>query len=112
MGGVGPLTGPDFRPPRGQGSIGLDVGNQMDIEGMADPVADEGFLAGAVQHDAAASHLNAEPGAERLVQRVLLVAEAAADIGLDDTDLSPGTAKGLPHDAADNMGNLGGGTDG
>lgn len=57
----------------------------------------------------AAAHLRGAVGAQRLVQRILLVAEAAADIGLDDMDIRPRAAQCLSHYPADDMGDLGGG---
>ena len=81
----------------------------MGADGVADPVGDEGLLPGALQVHQPAPHLGGEPGAQGLVQRVLLVAEAAADVGLDDPYLAPGQAQGLPHHPADDVGDLGGG---
>ena len=72
----------------------------MRADGMADAVGDEGFLTRAVELDKTASDLRAAPGAQRLIQRVLLVAEAAADVWLDDADIAPRTAQGLSDDAA------------
>ena len=81
----------------------------MGADGVADAVGDEGLLPAALQLYQAPAHLGAEPRAQGLVQRVLLVAEAAADIGLDDADLAPGDAQGLAHHPADDVGDLGGG---
>ena len=79
----------------------------MEPDGMADAVGNEGLLPGAVDPDAAAVDLRGAPGAKGLIQGVLLVAEAAADIGLDDLEHPPtGDAQGLPHDPADDMGDL------
>ena len=76
---------------------------------MADAVGHERLLPGAVDAHGAAAHLRGAVGAQRLVQRILLVAEAAADIGLDNMDIRPRTAQRLSHHAADDMGDLGGG---
>ena len=76
----------------------------MEPHGMTDAVGDEGLLPGAVDPDTAAVDLRGAPGAKGLIQRVLLVAEAAADIGLDDLHIRPWAAQGLPHNPADDMG--------
>src|SRR5699024_11385469 len=55
--------------------------------------------------------LGAEPGAQGLVEGVVLVAEAAADVGLDDAHLAPGDSQRLADHAADDVGHLGGGGD-
>ena len=80
----------------------------MEPDSMTDAVGNKGLLPGAVHADAASPHLGRAPGAQRLVQGVLLIAEAAADIGLDDLNIRPRAAQGLPHDPADDMGDLGG----
>ena len=108
VGGVGPLVGKRLQLPGNQCAVGPDVGNDMGADGVADPVGDEGLLPAALQLHQAAAHLGGAPGAQGLVQRVLLVAEAPADIGLDDADLAPGKAQGLPDHPADDMGDLGG----
>ncbi len=56
-------------------------------------------------------HLRRTPGAQRLIERVLLIAEAAADVGLDDADIRPGTAQRLTDDTADDVRDLRGGDD-
>ena len=58
-----------------------------------------------------AAHLQAQPGAQRLVEYVLLVAEAAAHVGLDHPDPAPVHAQGLTHGAPHDVGDLGGGDD-
>ena len=83
----------------------------MRADGVAHAVADERLLARAVELDEAAAHDGGEVGAQRLIQRVLLVAEAAADIRLDDAYLAPGDAESLPDDAADDVRDLCGGVD-
>ena len=61
-----------------------------------------------LQPHAAAPQLIAEPGVQRLVEHVLLVAEAAADIGLDHPHLAPGQAQSLADDPAHDVRDLGG----
>ena len=109
VGSIGSLIGKALYLPGGQLPVLPDPGNDMKPDGVADAVGDEGLLPGAVHADAASPHLGRAPGAQRLVQGILLVAEAAADIGLDDLDIRPGAAQSLPHNPADDMGNLGGG---
>ena len=70
---------------------------------------DEDLLAGhAVAHGPPARG-QAHGGRQGLHHHVLLVAEAAADVGLDDLHPAPGQAQGLGHDAPDDVGDLGGG---
>ena len=109
VGGVGPLVGKELQLPRREGPVGADPRDDMGALGVADAVVDKGLLSGTVYRHRASAQLGGQPGAEGLVEGVLLVAKAAADIGLDHADHSPGDAKGLPHHAAHNMGNLGGG---
>ena len=108
VGGVGPLVGKRLQLPGNQGPVGPDIGNNVGADGVADPVGDEGLLPAAFQLHQASSDLRGAPGAQGLVQRVLLVAKSAADVRLDDPDLAPGKAQGLAHHPADDMGNLGG----
>ena len=108
VGGVGPLVGKRLQLPGNQGAIGPDIGNNVGADGVADPVGDKGLLPAALQLHQSSSDLRGAPGAQGLIQRVLLVAKAAADIGLDDADLAPGNPQGLAHHPADDVGNLGG----
>ena len=108
MGGVSALVGEALYLPRGNGAVLVQPGDDVEADGVAHAVRDERLLPGAVDTDAAAAHLRGAPGAQGLIQGVLLVAEAAADVGLDDLNVRPGTAQGLAHDAADDMGDLGG----
>ena len=55
------------------------------------------------------AHLQAQPGAQRLIQYVLLVAKTAAHIGLDDPHAAPVDAQRLPHHAPHDVGDLRGG---
>ncbi len=109
MGGISALVGIELHLPRGKAAVGPDVGDQMEADGVAHAVGDEGVLPRDVQLDQAAAELHADPGNQRLIEGVLLVAEAAADIGLDDTDAAPVHAQSLSHGAADDVRDLGGG---
>ena len=84
----------------------------MGADGVADPVVDKGLLPAAVDLHQPAPQSGGQPRAQGLVEGVLLVAEAAADVGLDNAHLPPGDAQGLTADAADDVGDLGGGDDG
>ena len=104
--GVGALVGEAFDLLGGDGAVFAQPRDDMRADGVADTVGDEGLLARAVELDTAAAHLRAAPGAQRLIQRVLLVAEAAADVRLDDADVAPRAADGLTDDAADDVRDL------
>ena len=108
MGGVSPLVGEALDLPGGEEAVLADPGDDVEADGVADAVRDEGLLPAAVHPDAAPAHHGGAPGAEGLVEGVLLVAEAAADVGLDDVDVCPGPAQGLAHHPADDVGDLGG----
>ena len=108
VGGVAALVGEALHLPGGDGAVLAEPRDNVEADGVADAVGDERLLTGAVHADATAAHLRGAPRAQRLVQGVLLVAEAAADVGLDDLHVRPGTAQGLPHDTADDVGDLGG----
>ena len=100
VGGVAALIGEALDLLGGNGAVLAQPGDDVRADGMADTVGDEGFLTRAVELDKTAADLRAAPGAQRLIQRVLLVAEAAADVRLDDADIAPRTAQGLSDDAA------------
>ena len=53
--------------------------------------------------------LQAQPGAQRLIQDILLVTESTADIGLNHPDQTPVDAQRLADDPADDVRDLGGG---
>ena len=108
VGGVSALVGEALYLSRGNGAVLVQPGDDVEADGVAHAVRDERLLPGTVDTDAAAAHLRGAPGAQGLIQGVLFVAEAAADVGLDDLNVRPGTAQGLAHDAADDMGDLGG----
>ena len=82
MGGVCALIGEAFSLAGGEGAVPVQPCYDMEAYGMAYPVGYEGLLAGAVNADAAPAYLSAAPCAKGLVEGVLLVAEAAAYIGL------------------------------
>ena len=111
VGGIGALIGEHFQLPRHIGAVGPHIGDDMEFDGVTDPVADECILPGDVDLHQPTAQFPADPAAEGLVEGVLLVAEAAADIGLDDADGTPGHADGLTHRAAHDVGDLGGGDD-
>ena len=108
VGGVGPLVGEGLQLAGGVGAVGPHPGDDVAADGVAHPVGDKGVLPGDVNLDQVAPQLHAQPGAQGLVEHVLLVAEAAADVGLDDLNPAPGYSQGLAHHPADNVGNLGG----
>ena len=83
----------------------------MGANGVADPVVDERLLPAAVDLHQTPPQLGGQPSAQRLIQRVLLVAEPPADIGLEHPDLPPGHPQRLPADAPHDMGDLRGGGD-
>ena len=109
VGGVRALVGEALHLTGGDSAVRTQPGDDMESDGVAHAVGDEGLLTGAVHPDAAPAYLGGTPGTQRLVQRVLLVAEATADVGLDDLNIRPGTAQRLSHHPADDMGDLGGG---
>ena len=106
VGGVGPLVGERLELPGSQRPVRPDVGDDVGADGVADPVGDKGLLPAALQLHKPSPHLGGAPGAQRLIQRVLLVAKSPADVGLDDPHPSPGHPQGLPHHSPDNVGNL------
>ena len=108
---VSTVVGEQLCLPGHDPAVGPDIGDQMGADGVAHTVGDEGFLPGAFEFDRAAPHLGGAPGGQWLIQGILLVAEAAADVGLDDPDSAPGQTQRLPADTADDVGNLGGGND-
>ena len=89
VGGVAPLVG-DGRAGAGhQAHVAVHRRRHVEGDGVAGAGVLEGLLPGDVQPDAPAPHLGGEPGVEGLVEHLLLVAEAAADVGLDHPDRSP-----------------------
>ena len=107
VGGVCALIGEAFYLASGEGAVLVQPCYDMEAYGMAYPVGYEGLLAGAVNADAAPAYLSAAPCAQGLVEGVLLVAEAAAYVGLYYPYIRPGAAQRLSHNAADYMGYLG-----
>ena len=96
----------------GNRAVLMQPRNDVEPDGMAHTVGDKRFLARAVDADAPAVYLRRAPGAKRLIERVLLVAEAAADIGLDDLNICPRSSQRLTDDPADDVGDLRRGNDG
>ena len=79
-------------------------------DGMPHPVADERFFSRHVQLHKVPARLQAQPGAQRLIENILFVSESAADVRFDNPYIAPADAQCLPDDTADNMGNLRGGS--
>ncbi len=77
------LVGEAFDLLGGDGVVFAQPRDDMRADGVADTVGDES-LARAVELDTAAAHLRAAPGARQLILARPLVAEAAADVRLDD----------------------------
>ena len=90
----------------GDRSVRGEPGHQMDAHRMADSVGYKCLLARADNPDTPAADLCAAPCAERLIEGVLLVAEAAADVRLDNSDVTPRSAECLTDNAADDVGDL------
>ncbi len=80
----------------------------MGADGVADPVGDKRFLPAALQLHQPPADLGGAPGTEGLIEGVLFIAKAAADVRLDNPDLAPGNPQSLADDPADNVGDLGG----
>ena len=106
MRGVSALIGEALDLARGKRAVLAEPCDQMEADGMADAVGDEGLLARAVEPDAAPADLRAAPCAQRFIQRVLLVSEAAADVGLDDLHIRPRAAERLRDNAANDVRDL------
>ena len=96
----------------GNRAVLVEPRDDVEPDGMAHTVGDKRFLARAVDADAPAVDLRGAPSAKRLIERVLLVAEAAADIGLDDLNVCPRSSQRLTDDPADDVGDLRRGNDG
>ena len=111
MGGICALVREALHLPGGKCAVGPDVGDDMRADGMAHAVGNEGLLPADVKLYAPAAHLRGKVSAERLIQRILLVAEAAADVRLDDAHIAPRDAQRLPHDAPHDVRDLRGGGD-
>ena len=80
----------------------------MAADRMAYTVGNEGFLPRHIQLDQMTAQVHADPCAKRLVQNVLLVTKAAADVRLDNLHTAPVNSQCLSHHAADNVRDLGG----
>ena len=99
-----PLIGEALDLARGNRAVFVEPRDDVEPDGVAHAVGDERLLSCAVDADAPAVDLRGAPGAKRLIERVLLVAEAAADIGLDDLNICPGSSQRLTDDPADDVG--------
>jgi len=106
MGGVAALVAERLVPAGRERAVGPHPAGDGDLDRVPDAVRHERLLARDVEFDRPAADLRAHPGAQRLVQHVLLVTEAAADVGLDDLDLAPADAERLPDDAAHDVRDL------
>ncbi|MPM74423.1 hypothetical protein SDC9_121411 [bioreactor metagenome] len=100
------LIGIAFHLPGDEPSVGTGIGGDMVADRVTHTVAHEGLLAADVEFDESATDLLAAETAERLIERILLVAESAADVWLDQAHAAPRQAKRLPADAAHDMRNL------
>ena len=111
MRGVGALIGEALHLARSERPVAAQPRDDVEADGVAHAVGDKRLLARAVDAHAAPADLRGAPRAKRLIQRILLVAKATADIGLDDADVAPRAAERLSHDAADDVRDLRGGDD-
>ena len=109
--GVSALVGEALDLAGDEGAVRPQPRDHVEADGMAHAVGHEGVLAGDVDLDETTAELHGKPRGERLIQRVLLIAEAAADVGLDDADPAPVDAEGLTDGAADDVRDLRGGND-
>ena len=111
VGGVSALIGEQLDLARGKAAVRMQPRNKVDTDGVAHAVGNKGVLARDVDLDQTAAELLRQPCRQRLIEGVLLVAEAAADIGLDHADAAPGNPQCLTDGAADNVRDLRGGND-
>ena len=111
VGGVSALIGEQLDLARGKAAVRMQPRNKVDTDGVAHAVGNKGVLARDVDLDQTAAELLRQPCRQRLIEGVLLVAEAAADIGLDHADAAPGHTQRLPDGTADNVRDLRGGND-
>ena len=109
VGCVCTTVGPLLSLTSDQSAVLTDPGDQVSTDGVTDTVGNEGLLTLALEVDQTAANLGGSPSGQRLVQSVLLVTEAAADVGLDNADLTPGATQSLAGDTADDVGDLSGG---
>ena len=107
MGGVAALIGEALHLTRRHSAIGSYPRDDMEADSMTHTVGNKGLLTGAVHADAATAHLRGAPSAQRLIEGILLVAEAAADVGLNNADVGPRTTQRLTYHTANDVGDLG-----
>ena len=91
-----------------KGSVRTNPGYDMAADRMAYTVGNEGFLPRHIQLNQMTAQVHADPCAKRLIQNVLLVAEAAADVRLDNLHTAPVNSQCLSHHASDNVRDLSG----
>ena len=108
MGRVTSLVRVCLQLPGHQGAVLSGSCLYLKFNGMAYAGTPKGFLPGYLHPHAAPSHLGGKECVQRFIEHILLVAKAASDIRLDNTDPAHGQPQGLADDAAHNMGNLGG----
>lgn len=73
---------------------------------MAHPVGHKGILSWDIQLYQMPPKLHTQPGAEWLIQNILLIAKSPADIRLNHTNLTPVNAQRLSNHAADDVWDL------
>ena len=109
VGCVCTAVGPLLSLTSDQSAVLTDPGGQVSTDGVTNTVVDEGLFTLALEVDQTAADLGGSPSGQRLVQSVLLVTEAATDVGLDNADLTPGATQSLAGDTTDDVRNLSGG---
>ena len=96
VGGVSALVGKGLELPGHQRTVRPDIGDDMGADGVADPVGDERLLPAALQLHQAAAYHGGTPGAQRLIQRVLLIASHRVYPGLMIRTLPQGRPSACP----------------
>ena len=109
VGGVAPLVGYGHARAGHEIAVPVHRGAHVKGNGMAGAGVPEGLLPAGLQLDAAAARFHTQPGVQGLVEHFLFVAEAAADVRLDDPHPAPGDPQRLPHHPAHDVGDLSGG---
>ena len=107
VGRIRALVGVDESLTREQLAVLCRQGSQNALGSMAGTGHGDALFPGELQTYRPSAALDRQPCVERLIQDVLLVAESAADVGLDHTDLAHRPAKGLGDHAAHDMRDLG-----
>ena len=109
VGCVCTAVGPLLSLTSDQSAVLTDPGGQVSTDGVTNTVIDKGLFTLALVVDQTAADLSGSPSGQGLVQCVLLVTEAATDVGLDNADLTPGATQSLAGDTTDDVRNLSGG---